>query len=78
MRRYAGRRGTPTGGGGAGARPAAPLAGLVRRYEGSRIEGAQPGSHRGCPSPYLELDISLGEPIQLAAMPDPAGSLARW
>lgn len=56
----------------AGAAPTPPLAGLVRRYGGSRIEGARPGIHRGLPSHDLELNISLGAPIELAAMPDPS------
>jgi AraC-like DNA-binding protein len=55
----------------AGAAPAPPLAGLVRGYGGSRIEGARPGIHRGLPSHHLELNICLGAPIRLAAMPDP-------
>lgn len=55
----------------AGAAPAPALAGLVREYGGSRIEGAAPGIHRGLPSHHLELNICLGDPIALAVMPDP-------
>jgi AraC-like DNA-binding protein len=56
----------------AGASPAPPLAQLVRGYGGSRIEGAAPGLHRGLPSRHLELTICLGDPIELAVMPDPS------
>lgn len=49
------------------AEPAAPLAGLVRRYIGYRYEGFAPGVHLGLPSPSLTLVISLGAPLRLSA-----------
>jgi AraC-like DNA-binding protein len=40
-------------------------------YTGYRQEGLPPGRHRGLPSPYLTLIITLGEPLCIAAHPDP-------
>jgi AraC-like DNA-binding protein len=47
-------------------RPPAHLAPLVARYSGYRYEGLPPGAHRGLPSPYLTVVISLGEPTRAA------------
>ena len=54
------------------AAPAAPLRGLVAWYSGYRQEGVPPGQHRGLPSPYLTLIITLDDPLTVSAHPDPA------
>jgi AraC-like DNA-binding protein len=54
------------------AAPAAPLRGLVAWYSGYRQEGVPPGRHRGLPSPYLTLIITLDDPLTVARHPDPA------
>ena len=54
------------------AAPAAPLRGLVARYSGYRQEGVPPAVHRGLPSPYLTLIITLDDPLTVASHPDPA------
>ena len=53
--------------------PAAPVPALrpfVGWYIGYRQSGMPPGLHRGLPSPYLTMIITLDEPLQLAAHPD--------
>jgi AraC-like DNA-binding protein len=50
--------------------PAAALRHHLAWYHGYRLVGP-PGLHRGLPSPYLTLIITLGEPLVLAAHPDP-------
>jgi AraC-like DNA-binding protein len=50
--------------------PPARLAPLVARYSGYRYEGLPPGTHRGLPSPYLTIVLSLGKPTRTAGMPD--------
>lgn len=52
--------------------PSAPLAGLVTRYTGYRMISAQPGVHRGLPSPTATLIITLDEPICLLGRPGAA------
>jgi AraC-like DNA-binding protein len=52
--------------------PAAPLRGLLSGYSGYRQEGVQPGRHRGLPSPFLTLIITLDDPLTVARHPDPA------
>lgn len=51
-------------------RPAGCLRPFIRRYLGTRLEGIEPGSHRGLPSTFLTLIISLGAPIDVVAMPN--------
>ncbi|MFG2788389.1 helix-turn-helix domain-containing protein [Streptomyces sp. NPDC048419] len=51
--------------------PAAPLRGLVGWYSGYRQRGVPPARHRGLPSPWLTLIITLDEPLSIAAHPDP-------
>ena len=51
--------------------PAGPLLRYVDKYTGYRMEGYEPGVHRGLPSPRLTFIISLGDPVDIAAMPDP-------
>ena len=45
------------------AAPAAPLRGLVSWYSGYRQEGVAPARHRGLPSPYLTVIITLDDPL---------------
>jgi AraC-like DNA-binding protein len=49
-----------------------PLRGLIAWYSGYRQEGVPPGRHRGLPSPYLTLIITLDDPLTVSAHPDPA------
>ena len=56
----------------AAARPGPALRGLVGGYHGFRVAGLPPGRHLGLPAPQLGLVIALGDPVHLAAMPDPA------
>ncbi len=53
-------------------RPRALLAPLVAGYTGYRIDGAEPGVHRGLPSRYLTFIVTLDGTVDLATMPDPA------
>lgn len=53
------------------ARPAPALRHLVAGYTGYRESGLAPARHRGLPSPYLTLIVTLDEPVVLAAHPDP-------
>jgi AraC-like DNA-binding protein len=50
--------------------PAPPLRGLVAWYAGYRQRGVEPRHHRGLPSPYLTLILTLDEPLSIAAHPD--------
>jgi len=54
--------------------PAPPLRGLVGRYSGYRQRGIPHGRHRGLPSPWLTLIITLDEPLSMAAHPDPGAA----
>ena len=53
-------------------RPAPPLRPFVDRYIGYRQEGFAPGVHRGLPSRHLTFIVSLGDPVDIAGMPDAA------
>lgn len=53
-------------------RPAAVLRGLVDHYDGYAFADAPVGVHRGLPSRYLTVVLTLDAPLQLTAMPDPA------
>jgi AraC-like DNA-binding protein len=53
-------------------RPRARLAPLIASYTGYRIEGGQPGVHRGLPSRHLTFIVTLGGTVDLATLPDPA------
>src|SRR5262249_28104239 len=53
-------------------RPRPQLAPFVAVYAGYRIEGAQPGVHRGLPSRHLTFIVTLDGTADLATMPDPA------
>jgi AraC-like DNA-binding protein len=52
-------------------RPPAALRPLVAWYHGYRQAGQQPARHRGLPSPWLTLIITLDEPLTIAEHPDP-------
>lgn len=52
-------------------RPRPQLVPLVASYTGYRVEGAQPGVHRGLPSRHLTFIVTLRGTVDLAAMPDP-------
>lgn len=54
--------------------PAAPLRGLVGWYSGYRQRGVPPARHRGLPSPWLTLILTLDDPLSMAAHPDPAAA----
>ncbi|MGY2083455.1 helix-turn-helix domain-containing protein [Blastococcus sp. SYSU DS0539] len=45
---------------------------------GYRHEGLPPGEHLGLPSPWLTVVVTLDEPLELAAHPDPAQSPGRF
>ncbi|SFT99397.1 Helix-turn-helix domain-containing protein [Geodermatophilus amargosae] len=59
-------------------RPHAALRGLVADAVGYRQEGLAPGTHRGLPSPTLTLVVTLGEPLDVTAHPDPAQAPGRY
>ena len=51
--------------------PREPLRRYVAAYTGYRQRGVPPARHRGLPSPYLTLIVTLDEPLSIAAHPDP-------
>jgi hypothetical protein len=59
-------------------RPAAPLRPFVAWYVGYRESGLEPGQHRGLPSPYLTLILTLDDPLVVAAHPDPRTPPGRY
>jgi AraC-like DNA-binding protein len=59
-------------------RPPPPLRAHVAWYTGYRVTGEPPGRHRGLPSPYLTLIITLDEPLVVAAHPDPRTPPGRY
>ncbi|MGY1848131.1 MULTISPECIES: helix-turn-helix domain-containing protein [unclassified Blastococcus] len=54
----------------------------LRRYVaaalGYRHEGFPPGEHLGLPSPWLTVVLTLDDPLEMAAHPDPAQSPGRF
>jgi len=52
------------------ARPSPALRAHVAFYTGYRQRGLPAGTHRGLPSPYLTLILTLDEPLVIAAHPD--------
>ncbi|MBN3929466.1 helix-turn-helix transcriptional regulator [Streptomyces verrucosisporus] len=52
-------------------RPAPALRPYVARYTGYRQAGLRPALHRGLPSPYLTLILTLDDRLTVAAHPDP-------
>ncbi len=59
-------------------RPPAPLRGLVAEAVGYAQDGLEPGVHRGLPSPTLTLIVTLDDPLEIAAHPDPAQAPGRY
>lgn len=51
--------------------PAPPLRPYIAWYSGFRQRGVPPARHRGLPSPYLTLILTLDDPLVLAGHPDP-------
>ena len=52
--------------------PVPALRPLVAWYSGYRQEGVAPAVHRGLPSPYLTLILTLDDPLVIDRHPDPA------
>ncbi|MEN3536488.1 helix-turn-helix domain-containing protein [Microbispora sp. ZYX-F-249] len=52
-------------------RPAPALRSLVGWYSAYREAGVPPATHRGLPSPYLTMIVTLDDPLVVAAHPDP-------
>jgi AraC-like DNA-binding protein len=52
------------------ARPSPAMRPYVHHYTGYRQRGLPPRPHRGLPSPYLTLVLTLDEPLVVAAHPD--------
>ena len=52
-------------------RPSPALRPLVASYSGYRSAGVPPAKHRGLPSPYLTMIITLDDPLVMAAHADP-------
>ncbi|GIH71112.1 helix-turn-helix domain-containing protein [Sphaerimonospora thailandensis] len=52
-------------------RPASALRPLIAWYSGYREAGVPPRRHRGLPSPYLTMIITLHDPLVITAHPDP-------
>ena len=52
-------------------RPAVPLRGLVAWYTGYRQHGVPVARHRGLPSPFLTLILTLDDPLTIISHPDP-------
>ncbi|WP_409329443.1 helix-turn-helix domain-containing protein [Trujillonella humicola] len=59
-------------------RPAGLLRGPVAAAVGYGQVGLEPGVHRGLPSPTLTLVVTLGDPLELVAHPDPAQAPGRY
>ena len=53
-------------------RPAPALRPYIAWYSGYRQAGIAPGRHRGLPSPYLTLIVTIDDPLVVEAHPDPA------
>ncbi len=62
----------------AGRRPVAPQRPYVDGYCGYRQSGQPPARHRGLPSPSLTFVITLDDPLDIAAHPDPAQPAGRY
>ncbi|HEY4461787.1 MAG TPA: helix-turn-helix domain-containing protein [Streptosporangiaceae bacterium] len=58
-------------------RPPPALRPYVRSYSGYRQAGLAPGRHRGLPSPYLTLIVTLDEPLAIVTHPDPRQPASR-
>jgi len=51
---------------------------FVAAAVGYRHEGLPPGEHLGLPSPFLTVIVTLDEPLEMAAHPDPAQAPGRY
>jgi AraC-like DNA-binding protein len=60
------------------ARPAPALRPYVGFYTGYRQRGLPPRTHRGLPSPYLTLILTLDDPLVVAAHPDASQAAERY
>jgi AraC-like DNA-binding protein len=58
--------------------PSPPVRPFVRHYAGYRYEGFAPGVHPGLPSRDLTLIVSLGDPIDVGELRDPAAPRERF
>jgi AraC-like DNA-binding protein len=58
--------------------PAARLRPFIHWYSGYRDVGVEPAVHRGLPSPYLTVIVTLDDPLDVAAHPDPAAPPDRY
>jgi AraC-like DNA-binding protein len=58
--------------------PAPALRPYVAWYSGYRLAGQPPGRHRGLPSPYVTMIITLDDPLELAVPTDPRQPAARY
>ncbi len=63
---------------GAAALPHPALRPFVAHYAGYRERGVAPALHRGLPSPHLTMILTLDDPLDMAAHPDPAQPGARF
>lgn len=63
---------------GAVGRPAPRLRPYVSRYSGYWLDGFGPGTHQGLPSGTLTMVLSLGPPVDVTVMPDPADAPASF
>lgn len=59
-------------------RPPAPLESIVQSCHGYWQDGAEPGRHRGLPSPTLTLIVTIDQPLELESHPDPAQPADRY
>ena len=60
------------------ARPTPALRPYVGFYTGYRQRGLPPRTHRGLPSPYLTLILTLDDPLVVAAHPDASQAAGRY
>lgn len=58
--------------------PTPALRPYIAWYSGYRQAGVGPGRHRGLPSPYLTFIVTFGNPITVAAHPDPRQPPGRY
>jgi AraC-like DNA-binding protein len=58
--------------------PAPALRSYVAWFVGYREAGALPARHRGLPSPFLTLILTLDDPLVMAQHPDPAQAPGRY
>jgi hypothetical protein len=58
------------------ARPGPVLAPYIRSYVGYRYAGPAPGFHQGVPSGSVTFIVSLGDPVDMVALPGDQGPMA--